>query len=235
VVALLVAVGYPPLGLNLVSDAIALWFGLFIVERALDQGRRAARKPAHQAMVDDLARLRLQVHRILFVMLIDTATESDFPVMRAAATRDGDVAEILARRRLTTSPAPMRLLGILSGPQLTWQQVIWAVLSPQALRLETLVSRYMTVADAPTLAALQAFEAAVFTQVIEGRLVFDDDVILEIFWRSMIQCLSDLDDEIAIALTRHDDRAVSTGPASYVLSALEHIQARDLAAASTHA
>lgn len=228
VMSLVLTAGYPPLGLNLLSDCLMLGFGLFIVETALAKGRAEVQKPAREAMINDLLRMRGQVDRILFLMLRETANADDLPTLRAAAERDGDVAEILARRRLTTSPAPMRTLGILNGSQLTWQQVIWSGLSPRALRLETLIARYMTVADAQMLAALQQFESTIFTEVIEGRLVFDDNIMLEIFWRSMIQCLAGLDDELSLAMVREERGSLR--PAQYVDLAMTSMENEQRAA-----
>jgi hypothetical protein len=214
--SVIVALFWKDLGLNLVADAAALWFGLFVVEVASEKGRADARKPAHRAMVDDLVRLRTPVTHVLSLLLWETATPSDIPSLRAALRGEGDVAKILARRRLTTSPALMRQLGILSGPQLTWWQVINKALSPQALRLEVLIARYVGVADATTLAALQGLEVCLFMDVLRGRILFDDDLILEVFWRSLIQSLAALDAELEAALMLHEDRGAVLGPASYI-------------------
>lgn len=218
------AVVYPPLGLNLVADALALWFGLFVVEVALEKGRADARKPAHRAMLDDLLRLRQPISQILFLLLWETATKGDIETLHAASRGQCDVAAILARRKLTTSPAPLRQLGILSGPQLTWWQVINVTLSPNSLRLEVLIARYINVADAPTLAALQGIETCLFMDILRGRIIFDDDVILEVFWRSLIQSVANLDISISEMLEPHDDRGAVLGPASYVDQALQFIE-----------
>lgn len=204
------------LGVNLVADMASLWFGLFVVEIALEKDRADMRKPARKAMVDDLIRLRRPITHVLSLILWDAATPDDLPELRLVAKGDGDIAKILARRRLTRSPAPMLQLGVLSGPKLTWWQAINLALSPDALRLEVLIARYITVADAPTLAALQRLEASLFMDVLRGRLVFDDDIMLESFWRDLIQSLAALDAELEIALREHIDRGAVLGAASYI-------------------
>jgi hypothetical protein len=217
------ALVYPELGLNLVADSAALWFGLFVVEVAVEKGRADARRPAHRAMVDDLVRLRGPVDHILMLLLLETARPVDAPTLQAALKGEGDVAKILSRRRLTTSPAPMMQLGVISGGQLTWWQVIHHALSPDALRLEVLIARYIGVADAPTLAALQGLEVCIFSDVLRGRISFDDDIILEVFWRSLIQSLAALDQELYAALDHHADRAAVLGSDMYVKFVLDSL------------
>ena len=227
VFSIVVAFGWQDLGLNLVADCAALWFGLFVVEVAVTKGRAEADKPAHRAMVDDLLRLREPINHILFLLLLETATMADAEVLRAAHRGEVDVAMILTRRKLTSSLAPMRQLGVLGGPQLTWQQVVWTYLSPQALRPETLIARYIAVADSPTLAALQGLETCFFMDTIRGRFPFDDDIVLEIFWRSLIQSLAALDKELGLALDQHEDRGAILGHAPYAEMALGFIERRE--------
>lgn len=215
-ISVVIAIGWPDFGLNLVADSAALWFGLFVVEVGLTKGRADADKPAHKAMVDDLLRLRQPIDRILYLVLLETATKADVEVMRAAHRGEGDVAAILARLPLTTSPAPMRLLlGHRTGPQQSWKEAIFTYLSPQALRLETLIARYVGVADAPMLAALQGLETCLFMDVIRGIFPFDDKLMREVFWRSLVESLSALDKELGLALDQHDDRGSLPGHASY--------------------
>lgn len=223
VVSVVIALTYPPLGMNLVADALALWFGLFVVEVALEKGRADVRKPAHRAMVHDLIRLRMPISQILFVLLWETATKDDLETLRAASRGECDVANILARRKLIPSQAPMRQLGIF-GQQLTWWQVINAGLSPRALRLEVLIARYISVADAATLSALQGIETCLFMDVLQGKIAFDDDIILDVFWRSLIQSLAALDIELAAMLRQHGDLGATLGPATYIDMVIDFIE-----------
>lgn len=223
VMSVVIALLWKDLGLNLMADAIALWFGLFVVEAAIEKGRAEARRPAHRALIHDLVRVRQPITHLLSLLVGEVVNSDDLPALRVAIKREGDVAAMLARRRLTTSPAPMRQLGILSGPQLTWWQIINSALTPQALRLEVLIARYVTVADAPTLAALQELEVCLFMDVLRGRTAFDDDLILEVFWRSLIQSLDALDRELERALADHDDIDALLGPGAYLGFAIDQI------------
>ena len=94
----------------------------------------------------------------------------------------------------------------------------------EGLRFEVLIARYINVADAPTLAALQGIETCLFMDVLRGMLVFDDDIILEVFWRSLIQSLAKLDIELSAMLELHEDRGALLGPASYVDQAIDFIE-----------
>jgi hypothetical protein len=219
-----VAAIIPNLGWNLLADAISLWFGLFVVDLALAKGRAEAELPAHRAMVDDLVRVRSPISQVLMLFLWEAATMADIPEMRLAARGEGDVAEILSRKALA-SPAPMRKLGLITGPQASWKDVIFRGLSPEALRLESLIARYITVADSPILAALQGLETSMFADVMRGRIVYADDAILRVvMWRSLIQSLAALDTELEVALTRHPDRGAALGPASYVDLAITFVE-----------
>lgn len=206
------------------ADAASLWFGLFVVEVALRKIRDDARRPALRAMVDDLGRLRRPIVHVLSLLLWQTATPADLPHMKAAAAGSGDVSEVLARLHLTASPAAMLELGILTGPHLTWWQVITRTLSPSALRLDVLIARYVSIADAEMLAALQALENCIFMDFVTGRLVFDDDKCLVIFWRSLIQSLAILDERLTIALREHEGRDAVLGPNSYIDFAIGQIE-----------
>jgi hypothetical protein len=117
----------------------------------------------------------------------------------------------------------MKQLGIFSGLQLTWWQVINSALSPHALRLEVLIARYISVADAAMLAALQRLEICQFMDMLRGQLGFDDDIILEVFWRSLLQSVAALDKELENAVAQHDDRGAVLGPASYIDLAIQFL------------
>jgi hypothetical protein len=214
---------WPDLGLNLFADVLALWFALFAIDIALEKGRAEANRPAHRAMVDDLLRLRRPIDHVLSLMLAETAGPADLPHLSEVAKGHGDVATILARKRLMTSPAPVRQLGWINGPEISWWDAIRLILSPTALRLDILIARYVSVANAETLAALQGLETSAFADFLRGQLSFDDDIVLEIFWRSLIQSLAKLDAELALALEQHDDRGAIVGPPSYLAMAMRRL------------
>lgn len=98
--SLVVVAIHPDLGLNLLADALALWFGLFVVEVAVELARVEARRPAHRAMIDDLLRVRQPIGQILMLALWQAGHVGDLPTMRAASRSDGEVAHILERVRL---------------------------------------------------------------------------------------------------------------------------------------
>jgi hypothetical protein len=210
--------------LNLVSDAIALWFGIFVIDIALERQRAEERKPAHQAMVMDLLRLRMPITHILFLLLKETATKADLPVLREALAGNGDVAAILARRALAEA-APARMLGILDGRKPSWKTVVFAGLSPQALRLDVLIARYVSVADVRLLAALQGLETCLLMDLICGRMTFEDvDHLREVMWRSLIQSLDKLDVELRPAMEFASGAKAVLGRDAYMMIAIEWIE-----------
>lgn len=214
----------PNLGWNLLADSISLWFGYFAIQVALAKERAETERPAHRAMVDDLLRMRSSISQILMLFLCEAATRTDIPQMQAAAHSEGDVAEIMARKALS-DPAPMQRLGLVTAPQQSWKNIIFHGLSPQALRLETLIARYVTVADSPVLAALQGLETSMFADYLRGRLVYSDNPISNLMlWRSLIHSLTALDEELEGALAQHTDRGARLGPGSYIDLAINFVE-----------
>lgn len=212
----------PDLGWNLLADAIALCFGLFVIDRALAQAAEEAHAPAHKAMVDDLMRLHRQVDRTVFLILRETATEADLDVIRAAARGDGDVAEIMARLPLA-APAPMRLIGWIGAPQMTWGQAIVALLSPTSLRLETLIARYIGTADVKMLAAIQGLESSLMMDLMRGEARPGGSHILAVFWRSLFQSMESVYRELGPAIDRYEDRGAIKGFAPYLQTPLHFL------------
>lgn len=211
-------------GVNLVADMVSLWFALFIVEIALEKDRSEIQKPARRAMMSDLIRMRRPIVHVMSLLLWDVAEQHDLPELRRAARGEGDIASILARQNLMQSPAPMRQLGVLSGRQMTWWEYISKALSPTALRLDIIIARYVSVADSKLLSTLQEFESSIFMDVLIGKILFDDDVIKEIFWRSIIQSIASFDMQIEEGLAEHNDISTITGPSSYIDFAVEQIE-----------
>lgn len=224
----LVMVGVlPNLGVNMFSDALALWFGLFVVDISLEKAREESRLPVHQAMVRDVQRLIQPIDQILMLATWCTAEPSDIPTLREAANRRRDVEEILARLDLN-SPAPKAQLAIFTPGTVRWREVIFGGLSPKALRLEILIARYVATGDPQLVAAMQALETCLFLEAIRGRIVFSGKYVPAAYWGSLLQSYAGLRAALEPALAIHQDVGKGLGAGPYAELAANFIERGDL-------
>lgn len=153
---------FPSVGTNLFSDAIALWFGLFVVERLLERDRELREHPARTAAWRTTARLHTLLVQFIDYCVEHTWVVPDAPNMwRAMDAQDASALGPLLERMVIDAPSPNS-----SPSSSTGRGATELYLQPALIEADRLISRYVSVAAPEAIALAERLESLYWVQTI---------------------------------------------------------------------
>lgn len=156
---------FPSIGPNLFSDALALWFGLFVINRLLEQETEERERPARAAAWRSVHRLHSAIVQFVDDCIEHNWTVPDAPCLWAAYDQqDGKPLGPLLRRMLIDAPSEDRAPRLISG-----RFAAEVYFSKAADEADRFISRYVSVAHAEAVAIVERFETLTITLALNHK------------------------------------------------------------------
>lgn len=160
-VSVIVAGAWPDLGLNLMADSIALWFGVFVVDHAMEEQRRRERAPALRACYAEATDIMYRTISLCRMAVEIGARAEHVEVLREVqASREWGKLAPLAAGIDVRAFGPMVWVPGDSSTYMTWREILIFKGDTILKGIDRFISRYAGTADSELVELMQQLEHA---------------------------------------------------------------------------